>query len=263
MWRLIGIAGLIILLTFLFINKTDSDSTEKKRLAMLSELNIAAILMGTIGGLGTCFFVFVSRTLRCFNRISIYIAFFSIMAVCIILDYYAKKIKIRWKAILMAVAVSVVFIAGIKEQNPDNGLMTEERTAQWENDKEFIGRIESQMDEGAMIYQLPYHKYPEGGTQNEMYDFELFKGYLHSDTLKWSFGISYGTDEDEWDYNTANMNVEDMIAELYNKCFSGIYIDRDGYEHKEVEELESQLTEKLGISPIVSNDGTLSFYKLR
>ena len=27
--------------------------------------------------------------------------------------------------------------------------------------------------------------------------------------------------------------------------------------------IESQLTEKLGISPIVSNDGTLSFYKLR
>lgn len=260
---LIGIAGLIILLTFLFVNKTDGDSTEKKRLAMLSELNIAAILMGTIGGLGTCFFVFVSRTLRCFNRISVYIAFFSIMAVCIILDYYAKMIKIRWKAILMAVAVSVIFIASVKEQNPDKGLMTQERTAQWENDKEFIGRIESQMDAGAMIYQLPYHKYPEGGTQNEMYDFELFKGYLHSDTLKWSFGISYGTDEDEWDYNTANMNVEDMVAELCDKGFSGIYIDREGYEHKEVEELESQLTEKLGISPIVSNDGTLSFYKLR
>lgn len=54
-----------------------------------------------------------------------------------------------------------------------------------------------------------------------------------------------------------------MIAELYNKGFSGIYIDRDGYEYKEVEEIESQLTEKLGISPIVGNDGTLSFYKLR
>jgi hypothetical protein len=57
--------------------------------------------------------------------------------------------------------------AGVKEQNPDKWLMTQERTVQWENDKEFIGRI------------------------------------------------------------------------------------------------ESQLTEKLGISPIVSNDGTLSFYKLR
>ena len=33
--------------------------------------------------------------------------------------------------------------AGVKEQNPDKGLMTQERTAQWENDKEFIGRIES------------------------------------------------------------------------------------------------------------------------
>lgn len=37
--------------------------------------------------------------------------------------------------------------AGVKEQNPDKGLMTQERTAQWENDKEFIGRIESQLTE--------------------------------------------------------------------------------------------------------------------
>ena len=29
--------------------------------------------------------------------------------------------------------------AGVKEQNPDKGLMTKERTAQLENDKEFIG----------------------------------------------------------------------------------------------------------------------------
>ena len=37
--------------------------------------------------------------------------------------------------------------AGVKEQNPDKALMTQERTAQWENDKEIIGRIESQLTE--------------------------------------------------------------------------------------------------------------------
>ena len=41
--------------------------------------------------------------------------------------------------------------AGVKEQNPDKGLMTQERTAQWENDKEFIGRIESQLTEKLVI----------------------------------------------------------------------------------------------------------------
>ena len=37
--------------------------------------------------------------------------------------------------------------AGVKEQNPDKGLMTQERTVKWENDKEFIGRIESELKE--------------------------------------------------------------------------------------------------------------------
>lgn len=259
----IGILGLIILLSVIFVYKNDKDCLDKRRLCILSELNISAILMGTIGGLGSCFFVFITRTLRCFNRISVYIAFLCITAVCITINHYVDRIKTKVKYLLTALVVVIIFVAGIKEQNPDNGLMTEERTVEWENDKEFIGRIEESVEEGAMIYQLPYHKYPEGGIQVEMQDFELFKGYLHSDKLKWSFGISYGTTEDEWDYNTANMDASNMIEELLEKGYSGIYIVRDGYEYEDVEELEKQLSDILGIRPIESLDGTISFYKLK
>ena len=39
--------------------------------------------------------------------------------------------------------------------------------------------------------------------------------------------------------------------------------ERTAQLENDIGRIESQLTEKLGISPIVSNDGTLSFYKLR
>lgn len=260
----IGIIGLVILFSVLFKYKKDTDSIVYKRISALSELNIAGILMGTIGGIGTCFFVFVSQTLRGFNRISVYIAFFCILTVCIMADVISDKIVNKRKVFgyVYAIVVSVFFIMCIKEQNPDVGLPIEESTAEWENDSEFISRIEDNMDSGSMIYQLPYHVYPEGGTQNGMYDFELFKGYLHSDTLKWSFGISYQTEEDQWDYDTSESEPSQMVAELKDKGFSGIYINRKGYETEEQwESLESELKEITGNDPMVSNNGTLSFFK--
>lgn len=258
----IGIIGLVILLTFMFRYKKETDSLLCSRLGSLSELNIAAILMGTIGGLGACFFVFISQTLRGFNRISVYIAFFCITAVCLVLDYLYGKLNKRTIKYIMSIAMAVFFIMCIKEQNPDVGLPIEESTAEWNNDKKFIAEIENSVEPGTMIYQLPYHKYPEGGTQNEMYDFELFKGYLHSDTLKWSFGISYGTEEDVWDYETGSLDISDMIAELREKGFGGIYLDRNGFDTGEWIVIEEKLGEELGIKPIVSSDGQLSFYKI-
>ncbi|MGN0320414.1 MAG: hypothetical protein ACI4D1_05835 [Lachnospira sp.] len=258
----IGIIGLVILLTFMFRYKKETDSLLCSRLGALSELNIAAILMGTIGGLGACFFVFISQTLRGFNRISVYIAFFCITAVCLVLDYLYGKLNKRTIKYIMSIAMAVFFVMCIKEQNPDVGLPIEESTAEWNNDKKFIAEIENSVEPGTMIYQLPYHKYPEGGTQNEMYDFELFKGYLHSDTLKWSFGISYGTEEDVWDYETASLDISDMIAELREKGFGGIYLDRNGFDTGEWIVIEEKLGEELGIKPIVSSDGQLSFYKI-
>ncbi len=261
---IIGVIGLVILISVLFKYKKEDDNINYRRICALSELNIAAILMGTIGGIGTCFFVFISQTLRGFNRISIYIAFFCILTVCImadiIFDKVAKKSEI-FKYIYI-IAVSIIFIMCIREQNPDIGLPIEESTAEWNNDSQFISQIEDNMNEGDMIYQLPYHIYPEGGTQNGMYDFELFKGYLHSDTLKWSYGMSYETEEDKWNYETSELEPAKMVEELKNKGFSGIYINRKGYETEEQwKNLETELEMIVGKEPMVSNNGTLSFFK--
>lgn len=259
---LIGVAGLIILLSMLFKYKKESDGMTYRRLCALSELNIAAVLMGTIGGIGTCFFVFVSQTLRGFNRISVYIAFFCIVSVCLILEKFFNKELLKWQKIVLPVIVSIIFAAGIMEQNPDVGLPIEQSSEEWENDKAFVKNIEENVEEGAMIYQLPYHEYPEGGQQYEMYDLELFKGYLHSDTLKWSFGVSYGSQEAQNNYEISEMKVDDMIAELKKEGFSGIYIDRNGYESEETwKKLENDIEDVVGTKPIVSNNKSLSFFK--
>lgn len=257
---IIGVTGFVILISYLFTNKK-KESEISDKLIILSELNIAAVIIGTIGGLGTCIFVFVSQTMRCFNRVSVYIAFFAVSALCLILDEKYKKTKKKYVKIIFALFTIIIFVCGVKEQNPDKGLPIEESTIKWNNDKNFISYIENNVPEKTMIYQLPYHKYPEGGVQNNMSDFELFKGYLHSGTLRWSFGISYGTNEDEWNYNTSQLSVPDMIEELKQKGFSAIYLERNGYESEtEWETLEYELSEYLNVIPMVSDDKTMSCF---
>jgi hypothetical protein len=133
--------------------------------------------------------------------------------------------------------------------------------AEYASDDKLVSYIESSVDEGSMIYQLPYHKYPEGEAQNDMWDYHLFVGYLHSDTLKWSYGSVKGREGDSWNEEIGSLKADDMVKALKEAGFAGIYIDRRAYLAEQIEQLESDLTEATGTKPVISDNGCLSFYK--
>jgi hypothetical protein len=110
-----------------------------------------------------------------------------------------------------------------------------------------------------MIYQLPYHRYPESGPVNSMNDYHLYVGYIHSNTLKWSYGSIKG--RDSWNEAVSEMDYASMVTYLKEQGFAGIYIDRRAYTADEQETLENELGEIIGNTPIVSENGNLSFFK--
>ncbi len=258
----IGIIGLVVLLcTLILRNKIVKNEELHNRLVMLSGLNIFAIIFGTLGGLGTCMFVFFTQTLRSFNRISVHIGFFTITAVCLLINYLFVKIKISYKRIIYVICVSFVFILTIWEQNPKLTFDYEGTKNSWNSDENFVKAIEDVVEDGVMIYQLPYQPYPESGNQNGMLSQELFRGYLHSTNLKWSYGITKETEEAEYIEHFALLETSEMVAELKEAGFSGIYICRKAYTETDLDKLETELAELLG-EPIISEDNTLSFFKI-
>lgn len=259
---IMGIIGLFALLLMLFKKKSDKDTPAYKRLSALSELNLCAILFGTLGGFGTCFFVFVTQTIRGYNRISVYIAFFCIAAVCIMVNEISARISKFSLRTLFAAGFALFVLFGIWEQNPKIGIPYAENYDNWYSDKNFVEQIEDSAEEGAMIFQLPYVEYPEGGTKNQMRDSELFVGFIHSDTLKWSFGSVKETKEDDWNKETAQLPAVQQTAVLKEKGFSGIYINRRGYADGEWQQLEQALSEVLNEEPLVSENGALSYFSL-
>lgn len=268
---IIGMIGFIILMLYLFSRK---DNPLSKRLGYLSELNITMVLLGTIGGIGAMFAFFVSPMLRGYNRISIFIEYACILAVALIVSSLVDKLKVRIKKkeknrvvfniVLygMVALFGLICVFSIWEGCPALAEPPYDTIeAEYTSDKEFVETIESEVEPETMIYQLPYHKYPEEGPVNDMADYHLFVGFLHSNTLKWSYGSIKGREEDEWNESVSEMDYDKMVLYLKEQGFSGIYIERRAYTNEELEELESTLESVIGSKPIESSNKNLSFFK--
>lgn len=255
---IIGCIGFTILILLLF-HKSNKSDKYSMQLEILKQMNIATILLATIGGFGSIFALIVSPQIRAYNRISVYIAYMSILAVCIILN----KSMTKWKYKKLTYTVlGVIFLVSVIEQkaNVPNHAFTQ---ALYYSDKEFVQHIENNVSEKAMIFQLPYFKFPENPPQNNMHDYSLFRGYLHSDRLRWSYGGYKGREADQWNRYITSLPLEDMIKNISLAGFEGIYINRYAYTETELLELEHRLEDLLKVTPYISRNNELIFFNMK
>lgn len=266
---IIGIIGFLILVCFIFIkefdNKTHKEVIKKEyielkdNLKFISYLNIAAILLATVGGFSSLFSILISPAIRGYNRISIFIMYISILAVCFILSFIYNK---SGNKKIFAVSCVVIFSLGIFEQFPGNPPDYKLAKALYMSDDNFVKIIEKNVPKGSMIFQLPYHQFPEAGPVNGMSDYNLFGGYLHSDKLKWSYGGMKGRRSDKWNEYVSSLDLEDMIKTISIAGFEGIYIDKRAYTEEEYNKLENQLKSVIKTNPVYSENDDLSFFNM-
>lgn len=256
----IGSCGFLLLLGCSLFGRGRRSAGEL--LSSLSALNLAAVLLGTMGGLGSVFALVVSPQLRSLNRISIFIAFLSLFAVALVADSVRQRVRgrigvIAWLGVLVLLLAVGVFDQTTKAMAPPHQAMQ----AKFARDADFVKHIEQSVPANAMIFQLPYMPFPETPPIHKLADYEHLLGYLHSRTLRWSYAAIRGRETDAWTREVADKPVDQMVNALLLTDFSGIYIDRFGYEDGAAS-LESQLGQALGVTPIVSSDGRLSFFNL-
>jgi phosphoglycerol transferase len=95
----------------------------------------------------------------------------------------------------------------------------------------------------------------------EIGPYEPLRPYLHPSDLRWSYGAVKGRPSADWQADLADEPTEVMLDTVVNKGFDGIYIDRFGYPDRAAE-LEGELSDLLGVEPLVSPDGRRSFFSL-
>jgi hypothetical protein len=259
--------GFLFLLGRLAYKKsTESLTTRNENYSTLNHLtvlNLAAVLLGTIGGFGSIFALVVTPQLRTYNRVSIYIAFFALFSLVGLVDrFYKECVKTsRQRVAFYALLLTVVYL-GILDQTsrayaPDHKKLK----AEYQADADFVKKIEESQPKNSMIFQLPYAPFPESPKINRMADYEHIKAYLHSHALRWSYGAIKGREADLWQETTAAKSLSEMLKAISLAGFSGIYIDRYGYADNGLA-AETQITELLSTRPFENNSGRLVFFDM-
>ncbi len=259
----IGSLGFLFLLAAI-IFRNDEIKNVKPGMSdfnLIAKLNLCGVLFATMGGFGALFAYTISPMIRCYDRMSIFLAFFAFYAFFFLLQrkwvahYGTTKNKLLWLLSLLLLVLGMLDIT-VKDHLTNYIKVSSTRVikAKVDNDRHFVREVEKVIPAGGMVFQLPYVIFPEA-------NYEHFRPYLHSKHTKWSFGTMAGSKVDAWQKQVALLPPAEMVAELKRAGFIGIYINRDLYTDKGVEvELEKQLTYLTKSQPIVSENASLSFF---
>jgi phosphoglycerol transferase len=264
----IGSLGFLALLGSLLIRqpvpRPRDDGVGPGLLADLRLLNLSAVLLGTIGGFGSLVALLITSKIRAYNRISIYIAFFSLFAVVVAADYvYRRYGRGRGRQMAFMGGLAALLGLGLLDQTSPRAVPDYAKIAfEYGNDDAFVQRLEAAMPRGAMIFQLPVISFPEHLSVNLMQDYDHARGYLHARHLRWSYGAMRGRDGEAWQQWLADKPVPELIEALAAAGFSGLYLNRHGYRDGAAR-LSAEISRALDQSPFSSEHGRLLFFDLR
>ncbi|KFN39816.1 MAG: hypothetical protein JU82_05685, partial [Sulfuricurvum sp. MLSB] len=258
----IGSLGFLILMIGVFFQ-----SYVSKTLGRLSQLNLVTLLLSTVGGFGVVFAYLVTPQIRAYNRISVFIAALAFMALAIVINRAVRNRvhKRIYENLLFFLLASAIGAFGIWDQTPDveSFRITEKFKTEYLSDKGFVEKIEGTF-EGAQkvqIAQFPYLNYPESAGVHQMNSYEQIYGYLHSKNIHWSYGAVRGREADAWLSDLSRKPVDVQVRTLEDAGFSGLVINRNGYADN-AQAIEQTLRELLQVTPIVSDNQKLAFFKL-
>jgi hypothetical protein len=229
----------------------------------LATANLTALLLGTTGGLSAIIAFAIGPELRTWSRLSIFIAFFAVAALCVLADAAWSSFTQRGsRARMIAVgALAAIVVAAVVEQtSPEMTPDYSQVAAEYHSDDAFVREIARSVPPGAEIFQLPYLNFPDQLDFAGIQDYDHARGYLHSDDLRWSYGAMKGR-PDDWQSETVNLPMNVLLPMVSAAGFGGIYLDHFGYPGHGAS-AEAQLRQILNVAPVDSPNGRLSFFDM-
>lgn len=243
--------GIISCVSLMLLLVTGTARTLAKRVDAVSEWYWFAVLtigFAIVGGVNYFIGSLGMVYLRATTRFSIVIMAIALLWAC----ESVSRLRGRWIGPVIATAMIAI---GVWDQVIPRSILA--ISSQARTDAQFIAALESMLPKGAMVLQLPVQAFPESGPVHHMGDYEHLRLYLHSISLRFSYGTIHGRSDFEWQKALNALPAEDLVARATEYGFAAIYIDRRGYPDAAAE-LEGKLTAQLG-APIVKNAGRLAY----
>jgi len=97
-------------------------------------------------------------------------------------------------------------------------------------DRDLVTCLEQYLPSRSMLFMMPVMDFPESGMVNKFGDYEHLRLFRHSTHLRYSFGSNKGRAEADWQHSVAALPAAKMTQVLESCGFSGILLNRRGYE---------------------------------
>lgn len=220
-------------------------------------LNTFMILLASMGGFSSIIGIF-APSVRCYNRISIFIAFYSLFIVLFLFDKFtARFVKTKYLQIIIIVIIGVLasfdmVSVNVKVKPTYNEIFYTRQ--------EFISKVEEVTPAGSMVFQLPFIPSTQHTPFVNIAVYEHFTPFVHSKSLKWSYRAQIGSDIEVWQATVSQMSIDYMLENLIAAGFAGVYIDSFGYTEDEHEPVIHDIRMITGTDPIVSRDGRYYYF---
>lgn len=186
------------------------------------------IVYATVGGVTNLLALFAGFQLfRATNRAAIFVS----ALILFFLVVRLSRLSVRWPAWLRGASALLIAGIGVLDQLPRR-----ERTEELEaiaravqSDRQLGRTLEAALPRGSMIFQLPVLGFPEAAAPNQLNDYEHFRPYLATDTLRFSYGAAKTRSRSRWQREVEARPVSEMVSQLEQYGFKALYINRKGY----------------------------------
>lgn len=183
----------------------------------------------TVGGVTNLLAFFTGLFLfRATNRIVVFIA----AVLLVFLVVRLSRLTAGWPAWRRWVVALLLLTVGLLDQLPrETAPSLAARIAQRvESDRYLGGVLEKELGAGATIFQLPVLGFPEVVPPWKLSDYEHFRPYLATSTLRFSYGVPKFRARGRWQTDMEALGPLELVRRLESFGFAALYFNRDAFE---------------------------------
>lgn len=210
---------------------------------LLGAFCAACVLYASIGGFGALLARVAIPEIRALNRISVFIAFFSLLALLVFVRHAT-----RGRPIVNPTLAGLMVLVAWLDQVPTRFVLLPNEAA-FRAQTEFFSRVQSALEPNTRVFELPYVYFPESAPPWFVYS--MLEPYLHTSGLRWSFGDTHGRPSDQWYEQASRLQDPEFSNALSQAGFAAVYLDKRGYAGRSAD-VENQLRAQFGL-PILED----------
>jgi phosphoglycerol transferase len=224
----LGAVGFLALLSGLFAPAAVSGAANGCLFTGASRLTLAAVLLGTVGGLGSLFNLLVTADIRAYNRLTPFIAFYSLLAIGLL----GSRLLARSNGVWAPLGLGMLAAVGLYDQVQAAQSLNREYPAirdEWQEASTFVRSLEQRVEPGTMVFQLPVVVFQNESTGRErMLPNDHLKLYVPSTRIHWSYP-ALSDRFVRWQQQLGRLPPAALASALASEGFAAIVIDRHGY----------------------------------